>query len=60
MLVDILLDKIEQHDGHLKTLRCGRGFEAVVKFCSDIDIHSLNYRSFLFSDLTHPLSEVSI
>ena len=59
VLVDVRLDELHQHIGHILPLGSGDRFKAVVKFERDIQVHSLHL--WLFADPTHLLSsEVSI
>jgi hypothetical protein len=53
VLRDVVLDELQQHVGHTFAL-CGRGgFEGIVQFNFNIQIHSFDLRFFSFADYAH-------
>ena len=60
MLGYILLDKLQQHVGHVRALGGSDRLEAVVEFDGNVQIHALHLWLFSFFDFPHLLSEMRL
>ena len=47
VLVDVVLDELQQHVGHVQALGCGDGLEAVVQLDGYVQVHAFHLWFFL-------------